>query len=145
MSYLSKIIRTIGACQGTFLEMSSKALYLLSCRQAASQRAHFALVIVNDAYPGSGTRVEVVGAPMVGFQLEVDRNYDPSHDESTHTSYLLGAMAAQDVDKVLQLASTVPPPRISQDFMAPVDGVCHSWQAILLVMIAKPDVVIGQE
>jgi hypothetical protein len=101
----------------------SKKIYLIKFRNATSQRAHFAIYIQEGGFPGTGTLVHVVGAPMAGFQLEIKLNYNLDNTQQRYTHHLLGEVSASTAATVQQLASTVRPPGISQNFMAPVDGV----------------------
>ena len=103
--------------------MTNKSIYLVCFRLKTNQRAHFALYLPNNGFPGSGTKVHVVGAPMTGFHLEIREQYSLADTGQPYTSFALGQVSAADVANVLNLASTVRPPPISQNFMAPVDGV----------------------
>jgi hypothetical protein len=47
--------------------MTPRTIYLLSWRQAASQRAHFAIFVPSAINPQKGSLINVVGAPMTGF------------------------------------------------------------------------------
>ncbi|RMZ81399.1 hypothetical protein DV738_g2283, partial [Chaetothyriales sp. CBS 135597] len=111
--------------------MAGKTVYLLKSSQSPSQRGHFALYIPEDAFPGRGTLINVVGTPMTGFQLETKSDHDPGATQEPYESFSLGQVPEASVATMLQLAGTVRPPGISQNFMAPVDGVnnrrCQEW------------------
>ncbi|KAL6247879.1 hypothetical protein RBB50_005227 [Rhinocladiella similis] len=109
----------------------AKKIHLLKFRQATNQRAHFAIYIHEGEFPGTGILVHVVGAPMAGFQLEIKLNYNLDNTQQRYTHHLLGQVSASTAATIKQLASNVRPPGISQNFMAPVDGVnnkrCQEW------------------
>jgi hypothetical protein len=106
--------------------MSNPHVYLIKYRRLATQRAHFAVYVPDDGFPGAGTLVHVVGAPMAGFQLEIKKPYNLAITTQAYTSRELGQVPASSVRNIEQLASTVRPPGISQNFMGPVDGVSQS-------------------
>ena len=58
--------------------MAPRTIYLVSCRNAAHQRAHFSIFVPSAADPEVGTRIHAVGAPMAGYTLEFNRNYSPA-------------------------------------------------------------------
>ena len=103
--------------------MASKTVYLLKFRRTPTQRAHFAIYIHEGTFPGIGILIHVVGAPMAGYQLEIKPDYNLGATQQPYTSFSLGQVPASSVTTIQQLATTVRPPGISQNFMAPVDGV----------------------
>lgn len=118
--------------------MARRNLYLIKYRQVSTQRAHFAIFVPSGANPQVGTLINVVGAPMVGYRLEFRRNHNPSESQEPHTTLLLGDIESQHIidsthnsrtrddmpnGTIENVASAVRPPGISQNFMAPVDGV----------------------
>ncbi|KIW35785.1 uncharacterized protein PV06_11875 [Exophiala oligosperma] len=78
---------------------------------------------------------------MAGFQLEIKENYDLAATLQQYTSHLLGQVPASSTAAIRQLASTVRPPGISQNFMAPVDGVnnkrCQEWTAEYVQLLVQ--------
>ena len=104
--------------------MADKDIYLIKFRRISTQRAHFAIYILDGTFPGQGTLVHVVGAPMAGYLLEIKQNYSLQNTSQAYTSHHLGQVSATSALSIQQLASTVRPPPISQNFLAPVDGVC---------------------
>ena len=116
--------------------MSTRVLYLISFRQSARQRAHFA-IWVPYANGKDGTLIHVVGAPMAGFQLEFKRGYDPSATAQRLESFQIGQINSHHVHdwtgersndstprgNLETVASQIPPPRKSENFMAPVNEV----------------------
>ncbi|KAL5333727.1 hypothetical protein BJX70DRAFT_391966 [Aspergillus crustosus] len=60
--------------------MAPRTISLLSIRPAPSQRAHFAIFVPSPSHPETGSLINVVGAPMLGFMHEFERNYTPSKD-----------------------------------------------------------------
>lgn len=126
---------------------TERPVYLLLSRPAPAQRAHFALFVPNAAYVSVdpvkddciGTKIHVVGAPMVGFAHEFKQNYNsttPSdflkealvlgHDtseqmpDSEGTKLLVTDKALGQLDAY---ALQIQPPRASANFLGPVDGV----------------------
>lgn len=106
--------------------MSNRHVHLLKYRRITTQRGHFALYFPDDDFPGVGTLIHVVGAPMAGFQLEIKNPHNLAITTQMYTSRELGQVPASSVRNIEQLASTVRPPGISQNFMGPVDGVSQS-------------------
>ena len=113
-------------------------VYLISSRQVPSQRAHFAIFIPSAADPQIGTVINVVGAPMIGYLLEFKRNYVPASDQQHHTATPIGQINSENlvdssngqesvdstpIGNVEIVAARVTPPRVSQNFMAPVNDV----------------------
>lgn len=117
--------------------MSTRSIFLISSRNAPSQRAHFGDFVPLAADSQQGTLINVVGTPMVGYKLIFQRNYTPAatgHDEmvpigrvgSEHVVDFLSGSSSEDSTPrgTLEiLATEVSPPRISEDFMAPVVDV----------------------
>ncbi|KAF9888162.1 hypothetical protein FE257_009157 [Aspergillus nanangensis] len=115
-----------------------RTVYLLSCRPRPSQRAHFAIFVPSAPDPTKGTAIHVVGAPMAGFVLEFKRNYVPDEETEPHELVPVGQVHARDIvdssspggamvrdntprGNIEIAASQIPPPRISENFMAPVN------------------------
>jgi hypothetical protein len=109
-------------------EMANKTIYLLKFRRTPNQRAHFAIYIHEGTFPGTGILIHVVGAPMAGYQLEIKPDYNLGATQQPYTPFSLGQVPASSVATIRQLAATVRPPGISQNFMAPVDGVSSNGQ-----------------
>ena len=121
--------------------MATRPLSLISFRPHKNQRAHFSIFVPSAGDPSKGTLIHVVGAPMVGFSLEFKRNYSPADTVQPHTIIPIGDVYENNIldstttersidtaprGNIEIAASQVPPPRISQNFLAPVDGV--SWK-----------------
>ncbi|KAI9835729.1 MAG: hypothetical protein M1819_001907 [Sarea resinae] len=127
--------------------MSTHTVYLVTCRNDAKQRAHFSIFIPQEADPERGSLIEVIGAPMVGYRLEFRRAYRLADTPQRYTLVPLGLVQAQHMqyppaleegsdetvpkNDMERAASAVPPPRISQNFMAPVNDTtnqrCQEW------------------
>ncbi|KAJ5864160.1 uncharacterized protein N7529_006076 [Penicillium soppii] len=56
----------------------TRTVYLISARYSSSQRAHFSIFVPLAADSSVGTKIHVTGAPMVGYNPEFKRNYNPS-------------------------------------------------------------------
>ncbi|KAG5290135.1 hypothetical protein I7I48_09664 [Histoplasma ohiense] len=123
-----------------------RTVSLILYRNAATQRAHFAIFIPSATNQGLGTLIHVIGAPMAGYQLEFKRNYSHALTQQPHTRYEIGQIdsqyivdAANDAPSkdstpkgaVELAAGQVPPPGISQNFLGPVDDTrnkrCQEW------------------
>lgn len=105
-------------------------LYLALSRPSPSQRAHFALYIpslsslgLDPNSEGRGTLIHVVGAPMAGFQHEVLREHACWEARPKRACTRLGELGGVGAEEVEKLAMRIRPPGISENFMAPVDGV----------------------
>ncbi|EFE43416.1 hypothetical protein TRV_01801 [Trichophyton verrucosum HKI 0517] len=126
--------------------MTPRPLYLVTFRTGPSQRKHFAIFLPNEGDSQQGTVIHVVGAPMAGYQHEFKRNYNPFTSAIFHTVTEIAQIddchIANPQTKDFQkdstpkgdleiAASQVRPPPISQNFLAPVDGVtnkrCQEW------------------
>lgn len=118
--------------------MATRTLSLVAFRQSARQRAHFAIFVPSDVGSRRGTLIHVVGAPMAGYTLEFKRNYCPEESTQPHSIVAIGAVYSENIadsvgdvqsvdstprGNVERAAAQVPPPRISQNFMAPVNNV----------------------
>lgn len=127
--------------------MTTRTIYLVSTRNASFQRAHFAIFVPSLADPTRGSLINVVGAPMTGYQLEFERNYhyhcnndqDDYHSEicpigqvdssnvvdstTTTTPNQKQTKDSKPQGNLEIAASHVPAPGISENFMAPVNDV----------------------
>ena len=118
--------------------MATRTVFLVSFRRSLSQRAHFAIFIPSAVNPQQGILIHVVGAPMAGYSLQFKRNYAPAKTRQLYTMTPIGQISAQHVidstdtqgsqDSTPRcnmevVAARVAPPRISQNFMAPVNDV----------------------
>ncbi|BCR97216.1 uncharacterized protein AKAW2_30535A [Aspergillus luchuensis] len=123
--------------------MPPRAIYLVTSRNSPSQRAHFSIFVPSVACSTIGTSIHVVGAPMMGYQLEFKRNHALSSNEEPYETVLLGHVDSQHIADSLKesssmyvdhtsrsdleiAASQIPAPRVSENFMAPVNDVSNS-------------------
>jgi hypothetical protein len=110
----------------------------MTSRQSSRQRVHFAVFVPSANNASTGTLIHVIGSPMAGYSLEFKRNYCPDADAQPRTPTPIGqvdathiidsADSAQSVDDRPQgnielVAAQISPPRISQNFLAPVNDV----------------------
>ncbi|EER26441.1 hypothetical protein D8B26_003180 [Coccidioides posadasii str. Silveira] len=126
--------------------MASCTVYLATCRNAPSQRKHFGIFVPFADDPQICTIIHVVGAPMVGYELQFKRNYNLSSSQLSYQLVPIGQVSAANIVEspsglmtidsnakgiMETVATQVPPPPISQNFLAPVDGVfnkrCQEW------------------
>jgi hypothetical protein len=117
--------------------MSTRTVFLLVYRVQRNQRAHFGIWIPYEESGVEGTVIHVVGAPMVGFMLEFKRRYNPKETARHPELVPLGSIDRQHMhifegDKGIDdtprgdlesVATQIQPPRISANFMAPVNDV----------------------
>lgn len=118
--------------------MALRNIFLLVARNAPSQRAHFAIFVPSASNPERGTLINAVGAPMVGYKLEFERYYSPALRHQPYEMISIGHIDSLNIvdcadqvtsidseprDNVHRAAAEIPPPRISQNFMAPVNDV----------------------
>lgn len=119
--------------------MTPRTLYLIASRNAAAQRAHFAVFVPGADNPEQGTLIEAVGAPMAGYALEFKRNYCPLQDYVENYEILrIGDVDSRHIvddqtgiksidqdprDDIELVASQIPTPGISENFLAPVNEV----------------------
>lgn len=116
-------------------------IFLIVARNAPSQRAHFAIFIPSASDPERGTLINAVGAPMVGYKLEFERIYSPALRHQPYEMISIGRDDSSNVidytdpvtsidseprDNIQRAAAEIPPPRISQNFIAPVNDVRFS-------------------
>jgi hypothetical protein len=114
--------------------MTPRTIYLLSLRQAASQRAHFAIFVPSAINPQKGSLINVVGAPMTGFSHQFERGYDPDIAQQDYEMWPIGEVDSSHIadwpDDVRAIhtdpkgdmeiaACQVPAPGLSENFMAP--------------------------
>jgi hypothetical protein len=126
--------------------MSSCTLFLVSFRQIARERAHFAIFVPIDDGGERGTLIHVVGTPVSGFTLQFERNWRPSMTNRHFERVELGAVLVTNISnyadgsrftddrpqgRLETEATRVQPPGISQSILAPVDGVSFSQAGIL--------------
>lgn len=127
--------------------MPPRTIYLITSRNAASQRAHFAIFVPSETNPDKGTLIQAVGAPMTGYILEFKRNYCPSEDSlERHTLFPIGEVDSSHIvdstdgtktsdatptDDIEVAAAQIPTPGISDNFLAPVNDVGCPWSLFL--------------
>ncbi|CAK45500.1 uncharacterized protein BO96DRAFT_229283 [Aspergillus niger CBS 101883] len=127
--------------------MPPRAILLVSSRNSPSQRAHFSIFVPSVACSTIGTSIHVVGAPMMGYQLEFKRNHSLSSNAEPYETALLGYVDSHHIadspgersmfvdhaprDDLETAASQIPAPRVSENFMAPVNDTtnrrCQEW------------------
>lgn len=136
--------------------MVSRTVSLIAYRGASTQRAHFAIFIPFAYDQGKGTIIHVVGSPMAGYELEFKRNYSLAHTRQSYTRHTIGQIDTQyiadDPDATVNapsttdytprspievVASQVRPPRISQNFMAPVNDVSRVEILFVVCLLMK--------
>ncbi|KAK6810876.1 hypothetical protein RU639_013329 [Aspergillus parasiticus] len=126
--------------------MAPRTIYLNSTRSSKTQRAHFAIWVPSAQQPTSGSLINVVGAPMIGFAHEFKRCYEPAKSTEPYEMWPIGEVDSAhifdwpeggcsirtDPKGDLEIAAAqVPAPGISRDFMAPVNDTtnrrCQEW------------------
>ena len=129
--------------------MSEKTeIFLISFRGMVKQRAHFAIFVPSRANTEVGTMIHVVGAPMAGFKLEFKRNYSPAATKQKHEIFRIGSVEQNHIQEhagterstddtpkgdMERVASQLPPPKKSHNFLAPVNNVSEGHIFVLLV------------
>lgn len=118
--------------------MAPRTIYLVSDRTAAHQRAHFSIFVPSATNPSNGTLIHAIGAPMFGYTLVFRRNYSPEPSNSLPQIWAIGEVDSQHIvdttgeeitddsdprGDIEKAASQCPAPRISENFMAPVNEV----------------------
>lgn len=119
--------------------MPPRTIHLLTSRNSSAQRAHFAIFIPATATPNQGTLIQAVGAPMTGYILEFERNYNPATDSlERYTLFPLGEVDSAHIvdaedgvkssdasprDEIERVAASIPTPGISENFLVPVNDV----------------------
>ncbi|PLN82765.1 hypothetical protein BDW42DRAFT_166106 [Aspergillus taichungensis] len=142
--------------------MAMRTIYLVSDRQASFQRSHFSLFVPSAADPTMGTVIHVVGAPMAGYALEFKRNHSPASIPHSHEICPIGqvasahivdstdAAAAPSIDcqpkgDIEIAAAQVPPPGISENFLAPVNDTtnrrCQEWTVEYVRHLASKGII----
>lgn len=132
-------------------KMPSRPVWLAKSRISKSQRAHFAIWILNAAdaskdpntrsVPCRGTVIHVVGSPMAGYQHQFKRNHACGSAQDLESLVQIGSVDSayvtdpptyvysEDDTAIGQLdamALRIPAPRRSENFMAPVNDVSSS-------------------
>lgn len=126
--------------------MAPRIVSLVAYRLSPNQRAHFAVFVPSASNNDFGSIIHVVGAPMAGFQLEFKRQYAITLTQRPYTREPIGQIDSQyladdlfDTSTISStpirdstpkceielVASQIPPPGISQNFMAPVNDVSN--------------------
>ena len=118
--------------------MTFRTISLISSRNNAAQRSHFAIFVPAESNPDQGTLIQAVGAPMTGYELEFTRNYSPAEETEKYTAFPIGEIDSIHIvdplpeDKGIDLtpqgdietaAAEIPTPGISENFLAPVNDV----------------------
>ncbi|BAE65154.1 unnamed protein product [Aspergillus oryzae] len=130
--------------------MAPRTIYLISTRSSKTQRAHFAIWVPSAQQPTSGSLINVVGAPMIGFAHEFKRCYEPAGSTEPYEIWPIGEVDSAhifdwpeggcnirtDPKGDLEIAAAqVPAPGVSRDTMAPVDHVCSFYLLWCLVLL----------
>jgi hypothetical protein len=118
--------------------MAPHTIYLVSSRCSPRQRAHFSIFIPCIGDAAVGTHIHAVGAPMFGYSIEFKRHHPPGDSAEPHQIWAIGEIDSRHVvessgtEKVRDfdpqgdietVASQCPPPRMSENFLAPVNDV----------------------
>jgi hypothetical protein len=117
--------------------MSTRTVFLLVYRVQRSQRAHFGIWVPYEEVGVDGTVIHVVGAPMVGFMLEFKRRYNPKETARHPDLVPLGSVDLQHIHifggnkgiddtprgDLESVATQIEPPKISANFLAPINDV----------------------
>lgn len=117
--------------------MSSRTLYLVVERGSARERAHFSVFLPYKGEGTTGTIIQVIGAPMVGYAMEFKRSHDLSQSIGIQKTFSLGQIGIEHVHiwtggpsiddvprgNLEQAAAQLPPPRKNENFLAPVNDV----------------------
>ncbi|KAL4947542.1 hypothetical protein BDW69DRAFT_199574 [Aspergillus filifer] len=127
----------------------SGTIHLLTSRQSFRQRSHFAIFIPSPSATSTGTLINVVGAPMVGFAHEFKRGYTPENGSiDPYESHALGEVrdshvfdSPEDVRRtdtepkgdLERAAVQIPAPRASENFLAPVSQTTD----YILLLVSK--------
>lgn len=77
--------------------MAPRAIYLVTYRAAAYQRAHFVVFVPSEADQAKGTPIHVVDAPMAGYSLEFKRNYIPALTQQQHEIIAIGQVDSANI------------------------------------------------
>lgn len=115
--------------------MQSGEVHLIQYRQVSWQRAHFAIYIHQSSSStveaDAGTLINVIGNPINGFVHEIRPDYNLAREELKHEVTYLTTIDVSNLDTMIKIAQAIEPPRRSENFMAPVDGVknrrCQEW------------------
>lgn len=137
------------------IDMAHRSIYLAKSGGSRSQRTHFGIFISNaecdfitlsqdlKTRPCQGTIIHVIGEPlMMGYQLEIKRNYECNDSEDLKSLIFLGSTDVKNIHEPTSKASiqeditrstmehqaaTITPPPKGQSVRAPVDGVSDSY------------------
>ncbi|KAF2650382.1 hypothetical protein K491DRAFT_139372 [Lophiostoma macrostomum CBS 122681] len=125
--------------------MATRTLYLITYRRVLRERTHFAIWAPYKEEGGTGTLIQVLGAPMAGYGLEFKRAYSPAAADEPKEMIPLAKIDAQLLGhwtgtpstdstprgNLESIAAQIPPPGISRNFLAPVNDTtnrrCQEW------------------
>ena len=122
---------------------------LIQYRQISWQRAHFAIYVHNPASSAAQadtvTLINVVGNPINGFVHEIKPDYHLTSEPLKHETTYLTTIDLSHIDAMIKVAQGIEPPKRSEDFLAPVDGVknrrCQEWMMEYVQALVKQDLV----
>lgn len=125
--------------------------FLIGCSRSSTQRAHFSIFIPSSPdytvdKATLGVKLHVVGTPMMGFELEVRKDYNPAQEQSLSFQVGLGDVSIGEgktvedvVAEFVKVAERIPPPRKSENFLAPVNNVsCKFHLKRYLLLLGDP-------
>ena len=129
--------------------MQPGELHLIQYRQVSWQRAHFAIYVhqssCSAAQADTGTLINVIGNPVNGFVHEIRTSYDLAQEKRKYETTYLTTINLSQLDAMIQVAHSIEPPRRSENFMAPVDGVknrrCQEWTMEYVHALVKEGLV----
>ncbi|KAI0061873.1 hypothetical protein BV25DRAFT_711262 [Artomyces pyxidatus] len=89
---------------------SSREVYILAYNAGAGFAMHWALFIphLSGSRPG-GKLIEANGNPFAGFELGIDRHYDPAEERRSHARFLLARVQGHTVADADESAPTSVP------------------------------------
>ncbi|KAL3473550.1 hypothetical protein BJX99DRAFT_233375 [Aspergillus californicus] len=126
--------------------MPPRTIHILTSRFSPKQRAHFAIFVPSATDPQTGSVINVVGAPMTGFMHEFKRVFNPTLSNEPYEIYPIGQVDSSHIvdwpgvicrtdttpaGDIEVVACQVPAPRISRNFLEPVNDTtnrrCQEW------------------
>ncbi|KAL4913217.1 hypothetical protein BDW62DRAFT_192988 [Aspergillus aurantiobrunneus] len=77
--------------------MPSRTIYLIVFRSSSRQCAHFSIFVPSATAPQTGSLINFVGTPMVGFAHEFKRGHDPTLGTEPYEIHPIGEIDSSHI------------------------------------------------
>ncbi|KAF5852151.1 hypothetical protein GGP41_000884 [Bipolaris sorokiniana] len=119
--------------------MYTRTVFLIVYAAARVQRAHFSIWVPDAEGAQQGSRIHVVGNPMIGYFLEFKRDYEPLETKRVLQLIEIGPVLVQHLSEIsseaqdmprnnLEMAATqIQPPRANPNFLTTTSSDSQTW------------------